>query len=101
MEALVLQVGDIDDDFSTVAGVYSTFDKAVAASDAYSAWFGKPSGGFRVTPLWVDSNKHSNSYRCKTFMLLKGKVPHWLLRNSAFRDRYTEDSEPTHAGGCA
>lgn len=101
MEVLVLQVGDIDDDFSTLVGVYSTFDKVVAASDAYSAWFRKPSGGFIVTPLLVDFNNTNESHRSKTFYLSKGKVPDWWLRNSPYKDRYAADPKPTHAGGCA
>ena len=98
MEVLVLRAGDIDDDFSTLVGVYSTFDKVVVASDAYSAWFGKPSGGFRVTPLLVDYN---NTDRYGTFHLRKGKVPDWWLRASQYKDRYAADPKPTHAGGCA
>ena len=98
MEVLVLHAGDIDDNFETLVGVYSTFDKAVAGSDAYSAWFGRPSGGFRVTPLLVD---YTTTDRYTTFHLQKGKVPDWWLRNSPYKDRYAADPKPAHARGCA
>ena len=101
MEVLALQAGDIDDDFETLVGVYSTFDKTVAAADAYCAWFGKPGGGFIVTPLLVDYNHTKDCQWYMTFHLSKGKVPDWWLRNSPYKDRYAADPKPTHAGGCA
>jgi hypothetical protein len=101
MEVLVLQAGNIDGDFETLVGVYSTFDKTVAAADAYCAWFGKPHYGFIVTPLFVDFNHTKGCHRYMTFPLQKGKVPDWWLRNSPYKDRYAADPKPTHAGGCA
>ena len=98
MEVLVLHAGDIDDNFETLVGAYSTFDKAVAGSDAYSAWFGRPSGGFRVTPLLVDYN---NTDRYRTFRLSRGQVHKYWLRSSAFKDRYTEEAKPTIEGDTA
>ena len=98
MEVLVVQAGDFDEDFSTLVGVYSTFDKAVAGSDAYCAWFGKPAGGFIVTPLLTDFNHTKNCYRYKTFRLSRGQVHNCWLRSSVFKDRYAADPEPTPVG---
>ena len=88
----------VDDDVRELVGVYTTFERVVAAADAYAAWHDRPKAAFLVTLLLIDVNNSNPDWRWNTFKLAPGKVPEYLLRKMPheLRSRFslqTEDKE--------
>ena len=77
MEVIVVEAGyGYGED--RIVGVFSSFDKAVAATEAYTLRHGSPSDGFCLTVQCVDMNNTGSCTRYESFILEEGTVPAWF-----------------------
>jgi hypothetical protein len=76
MEVIVVEAGS-EFTSDTLVGVFSSFDKAVVATEAYAMWHGRPDDGFWFTPQFVDTNNTGTCARYSSFRLKAGEVPPW------------------------